>query len=153
MKDEDQRPAEELPGIQIKMKDAADVLLKDIGGRIKQDGRWPVVLDVSKRAAMFLRYRDVNYLNACSSHDMSPDILRKALLGSIRYGKPLVVDTMDVDPVSYTHLRAHETPEHLVCRLLLEKKKKTYSYTHQPTHTTILNILSLLLLDKKNITI
>ena len=27
------------------------------------------------------------------------------------------------DPVSYTHLRAHETPEHLVCRLLLEKKK------------------------------
>eukprot|EP00658_Telonema_sp_P-2_P037091 TRINITY_DN26711_c0_g1_i2.p1 TRINITY_DN26711_c0_g1~~TRINITY_DN26711_c0_g1_i2.p1 ORF type:complete len:339 (+),score=85.46 TRINITY_DN26711_c0_g1_i2:196-1212(+) len=28
------------------------------------------------------------------------------------------------EPVSYTHLRAHETPEHLVCRLLLEKKKK-----------------------------
>eukprot|EP00658_Telonema_sp_P-2_P017650 TRINITY_DN16881_c0_g1_i3.p1 TRINITY_DN16881_c0_g1~~TRINITY_DN16881_c0_g1_i3.p1 ORF type:complete len:303 (-),score=43.30 TRINITY_DN16881_c0_g1_i3:18-926(-) len=26
--------------------------------------------------------------------------------------------------VSYTHLRAHETPEHLVCRLLLEKKKR-----------------------------
>src|SRR5678815_795152 len=26
--------------------------------------------------------------------------------------------------VSYTHLRAHETPEHLVCRLLLEKKKE-----------------------------
>src|SRR5678816_4834100 len=25
------------------------------------------------------------------------------------------------EPVSYTHLRAHETPEHLVCRLLLEK--------------------------------
>ena len=24
--------------------------------------------------------------------------------------------------VSYTHLRAHETPEHLVCRLMLEKK-------------------------------
>ena len=29
----------------------------------------------------------------------------------------------NVKPVSYTHLRAHETPEHLVCRLLLEKKK------------------------------
>ena len=26
-------------------------------------------------------------------------------------------------PVSYTHIRAHETPEHRVCRLLLEKKK------------------------------
>ena len=28
------------------------------------------------------------------------------------------------DPVSYTHLRAHETDSYLVCRLLLEKKKK-----------------------------
>ena len=28
--------------------------------------------------------------------------------------------------VSYTHLRAHETPEHLVCRLLLEKKKNHF---------------------------
>ena len=31
-----------------------------------------------------------------------------------------------LDAVSYTHLRAHETPEHLVCRLLLEKKKKKH---------------------------
>eukprot|EP00658_Telonema_sp_P-2_P046773 TRINITY_DN35074_c0_g1_i1.p1 TRINITY_DN35074_c0_g1~~TRINITY_DN35074_c0_g1_i1.p1 ORF type:complete len:177 (+),score=73.23 TRINITY_DN35074_c0_g1_i1:2-532(+) len=31
---------------------------------------------------------------------------------------------MDILTVSYTHLRAHETPEHLVCRLLLEKKKR-----------------------------
>ena len=29
-----------------------------------------------------------------------------------------------VDAVSYTHLRAHETVLDLVCRLLLEKKKK-----------------------------
>src|SRR5665647_2469809 len=29
-----------------------------------------------------------------------------------------------VEPVSYTHLRAHETDSYLVCRLLLEKKKK-----------------------------
>ena len=27
----------------------------------------------------------------------------------------------NTDPVSYTHLRAHETSLHLVCRLLLEK--------------------------------
>src|SRR5674476_1537349 len=27
------------------------------------------------------------------------------------------------NPVSYTHLRAHETGRNLVCRLLLEKKK------------------------------
>src|SRR5678816_1971498 len=30
--------------------------------------------------------------------------------------------------VSYTHLRAHETPEHLVCRLLLEKKKINFFF-------------------------
>ena len=34
-------------------------------------------------------------------------------------------------PVSYTHLRAHETVLDLVCRLLLEKKKKTtINYSH-----------------------
>src|SRR5665213_3978152 len=35
--------------------------------------------------------------------------------------------TIDVASVSYTHLRAHETGRNLVCRLLLEKKKKKYS--------------------------
>ena len=32
-------------------------------------------------------------------------------------------------PVSYTHLRAHETVLDLVCRLLLEKKKNTNIHT------------------------
>ena len=37
----------------------------------------------------------------------------------------LQVTTGDVkQSVSYTHLRAHETRSNLVCRLLLEKKKK-----------------------------
>src|SRR5674476_120075 len=31
---------------------------------------------------------------------------------------------MNYRPVSYTHLRAHETGRNLVCRLLLEKKNK-----------------------------
>eukprot|EP00828_Plagiopyla_frontata_P045573 TRINITY_DN7831_c0_g1_i4.p1 TRINITY_DN7831_c0_g1~~TRINITY_DN7831_c0_g1_i4.p1 ORF type:complete len:226 (-),score=44.89 TRINITY_DN7831_c0_g1_i4:12-689(-) len=31
------------------------------------------------------------------------------------------------ESVSYTHLRAHETGRNLVCRLLLEKKKKQYT--------------------------
>ena len=31
--------------------------------------------------------------------------------------------TASLIPVSYTHLRAHETRHDLVCRLLLEKKK------------------------------
>ena len=33
----------------------------------------------------------------------------------------------DGGPVSYTHLRAHETVLDLVCRLLLEKKKQHHT--------------------------
>src|SRR5665647_1081806 len=44
-----------------------------------------------------------------------PVIALGALLIGIGYGP--------VTPVSYTHLRAHETDSYLVCRLLLEKKK------------------------------
>ena len=36
----------------------------------------------------------------------------------------VVIPLVALIPVSYTHLRAHETKANLVCRLLLEKKKK-----------------------------
>ena len=35
-----------------------------------------------------------------------------------------ILTVQNVTAVSYTHLRAHETREDLVCRLLLEKKKE-----------------------------
>ena len=35
-----------------------------------------------------------------------------------------------IAPVSYTHLRAHETVLDLVCRLLLEKQKNKQTHTH-----------------------
>eukprot|EP00656_Telonema_subtile_P014039 TRINITY_DN17144_c0_g1_i1.p1 TRINITY_DN17144_c0_g1~~TRINITY_DN17144_c0_g1_i1.p1 ORF type:complete len:139 (+),score=29.99 TRINITY_DN17144_c0_g1_i1:144-560(+) len=38
----------------------------------------------------------------------------------------VVVPSTMPGPVSYTHLRAHETVLDLVCRLLLEKKKNIY---------------------------
>ena len=43
----------------------------------------------------------------------------------IGHRRMLAQDLLDFEPVSYTHLRAHETVLDLVCRLLLEKKKKT----------------------------
>ena len=43
--------------------------------------------------------------------------------------------TLAHDPVSYTHLRAHETVLDLVCRLLLEKKKTHITETTS-THTS-----------------
>ena len=49
--------------------------------------------------------------------------------------RPVVAMTEDGgETVSYTHLRAHETVLDLVCRLLLEKKKK---HTQQPNHSYI----------------
>ena len=40
--------------------------------------------------------------------------------------------------VSYTHLRAHETVLDLVCRLLLEKKKREHPHCDGPaTHKSI----------------
>src|SRR5678815_1761566 len=44
----------------------------------------------------------------------SPDIAQ----GVDRGTDPAKQGAGDQGPVSYTHLRAHETPEHLVCRLL-----------------------------------
>ena len=51
-------------------------------------------------------------------------------------------------PVSYTHLRAHETRHDLVCRLLLEKKKnnKEYLINTPPINTPQTHLLSLFLL-------
>src|SRR5664280_962693 len=51
-----------------------------------------------------------------------PEILRGP--GADRVGRDGQAPRL-FGPVSYTHLRAHETVLDLVCRLLLEQKKKT----------------------------
>ena len=43
---------------------------------------------------------------------------------------PSVTKALAVDPVSYTHLRAHETVLDLVCRLLLEKTTTNNETAH-----------------------
>ena len=50
---------------------------------------------------------------------LKADILSLYIPGALDELANFVGDT----PVSYTHLRAHETVLDLVCRLLLEKKK------------------------------
>src|SRR5678816_851916 len=45
----------------------------------------------------------------------------RAALDKLSQPRGQVFQTLTASAVSYTHLRAHETPEHLVCRLLLEK--------------------------------
>ena len=58
---------------------------------------------------------------------------------SIDYDKDSQIthDFYAMVPVSYTHLRAHETGRNLVCRLLLEKKKKKkHHLIHTPPRHT-----------------
>ena len=43
--------------------------------------------------------------------------------GNFNWSTELEDVHMNIEAVSYTHLRAHETGRNLVCRLLLEKKK------------------------------
>ena len=56
--------------------------------------------------------------------------LRSNLIARIQKKQPLFEGIHGYEAVSYTHLRAHETVLDLVCRLLLEKKKKHNSYAH-----------------------
>ena len=48
---------------------------------------------------------------------------------------PAIVVGARLGPVSYTHLRAHETVLDLVCRLLLAKKKQTHKKNKQQHQT------------------
>ena len=61
---------------------------------------------------------------------------RKTNQGSHFYYILIVDGKLTNITVSYTHLRAHETPEHLVCRLLLEKKKKQKKHTQITINNT-----------------
>src|SRR5680860_1760228 len=50
---------------------------------------------------------------------------------TFRSGPNISLGVDDEGPVSYTHLRAHETDSYLVCRLLLEKKKNNKKITEK----------------------
>src|SRR5450756_2899730 len=60
-------------------------------------------------------------VNPCpSTSDTTARAVRSSWTTFVACGEP---DATAAGPVSYTHLRAHETRHDLVCRLLLEKKK------------------------------
>src|SRR5450759_5588733 len=60
--------------------------------------------------------------NSSDAEEIVSDVFVK--IWNIR-DKIEITSSIKAYPVSYTHLRAHETRHDLVCRLLLEKKKKT----------------------------
>ena len=68
-------------------------------------------------------------LTAAANVFLGRELTRR--IGPIRINDYAAMNRRAAEPVSYTHLRAHETVLDLVCRLLLEKKK------NQRTNTTI----------------
>src|SRR5674476_1553638 len=72
------------------------------------------------------------------------DVYKRQVFDFDAAGRVFGIEMLDVsrrtdnprEPVSYTHLRAHETGRNLVCRLLLEKKKKKKNTIKKTTTTT-----------------
>ncbi|XP_054980470.1 IQ motif and ankyrin repeat domain-containing protein 1 [Sorex araneus] len=118
---------EEFPGLKCQVTELHDVLIKDVGDRIYADGRWPLVIDPSGQAATFLRYQDTNYVDAVNPDHMKPETIRLALLGALRFGKPLVFDLREVDlfPMVQRQLEAVQPglAQELLGRALLEQDR------------------------------
>ncbi|XP_060249630.1 IQ motif and ankyrin repeat domain-containing protein 1 isoform X2 [Ovis aries] len=118
---------EEVPGLKCQVSELHDVLMKDVGDRIRADGRWPLVIDPSGQAATFLRYQDTNYVDAVNPDHLRPERIRLALLGALRFGKPLVFDLREVDlfPAVQQQLEAVQPglAQELLGRGLLEQER------------------------------
>src|SRR5665648_566963 len=75
--------------------------------------------------------------------DWNPEERKRSLPHVLNNNRFLILPWVHVkNPVSYTHLQAHETRHDLVCRLLLEKKKTnqkkgTEKYLTPKTNKTI----------------
>ncbi|XP_038601601.1 LOW QUALITY PROTEIN: IQ motif and ankyrin repeat domain-containing protein 1 [Tachyglossus aculeatus] len=87
----------EPPRLYCSVRELNDVLLRDVEGWIQAEERWPLVIDPSGQAAIFLRYQDTNYLDTLNPAHLGLEPLRLGLLGALRYGKPLVLDMHGVD--------------------------------------------------------
>ena len=84
--------------MKINIKELDEIILKDISGAVKNSkSKWPLLLDSNDVACTYLRYRDTNYVNCLNLQAMKAEMLRKAIIGAIRFGKPLVLDVMQYD--------------------------------------------------------
>ncbi|XP_072874596.1 IQ motif and ankyrin repeat domain-containing protein 1 isoform X3 [Chlorocebus sabaeus] len=151
LREQTQEGEEEAPGLKCQVTELHDVLMKDVGNRIRADGRsvlrarcgrfgvwtdnsdsmgvprWPLVIDPSGQAATFLRYQDTNYVDTVNPEHLKPERLRLALLGALRYGKPLVFDLREADlfPAVQRQLEAVQPglAQALLSRGLLEQER------------------------------
>nr|XP_035132872.1 IQ motif and ankyrin repeat domain-containing protein 1 isoform X2 [Callithrix jacchus]XP_054102501.1 IQ motif and ankyrin repeat domain-containing protein 1 isoform X2 [Callithrix jacchus]XP_054102502.1 IQ motif and ankyrin repeat domain-containing protein 1 isoform X2 [Callithrix jacchus]XP_054102503.1 IQ motif and ankyrin repeat domain-containing protein 1 isoform X2 [Callithrix jacchus]XP_054102504.1 IQ motif and ankyrin repeat domain-containing protein 1 isoform X2 [Callithrix jacchus] len=127
LREQTQEGEEEVHGLKCQVTELHDVLMKDVGNRIRADGRWPLIIDPSGQAATFLRYQDTNYVDTVNPEHLRPERMRLALLGALRYGKPLVFDLREVDlfPAVQRQLEAVQPglAQALLSRGLLEQER------------------------------
>ncbi|XP_073748782.1 LOW QUALITY PROTEIN: IQ motif and ankyrin repeat domain-containing protein 1 [Callorhinus ursinus] len=90
LREQTQEGEEVVPGLKCQVTELHDILMKDVGDRIRANGRWPLVIDPSGQASAFLRYQDTDYVDAVNPVHLWPERIRLALLGPLRYGKPPV---------------------------------------------------------------
>lgn len=80
------------PGRLVPVAQLNNVLLRDLGERIAQGGRWPLVLDPGDIAQKLIQYSGSSLLNFFRSGDMEPERIRVALLTMLRGGGVLALD-------------------------------------------------------------
>ena len=92
--------------------------------------------DASFTTVLLNLYRDGKDSNGWHADD-EPELGKNPVIASVSLGAPRFFHLRH-NPVSYTHLRAHETGAYLVCRLLLEKK--IYQFCDASFTTVLLNL-------------
>nr|XP_014337258.1 PREDICTED: putative IQ motif and ankyrin repeat domain-containing protein LOC642574 homolog [Bos mutus] len=129
LREQTEEAEEEVPGLKCQVSELHDVLMKDVadGSDLEATPRWPLVIDPSGQAATFLRYQDTNYVDAVNPDHLRPERIRLALLGALRFGKPLVFDLHEVDlfPAVQQQLEAVQPglAQELLGRGLLEQER------------------------------
>src|SRR5678816_4187617 len=92
------------------IKDRVQNVINLIRPAVQADGGDIELVDVLEGGIVQIRFH-----GACHGCPSSTMTLQMGIERNLREKVPEVTRVV---PVSYTHLRAHETPEHLVCRLL-----------------------------------
>ena len=87
-------------------------------------------LDIAEKA------RQEDRRNAEKARDKDREIAEEARKKDREIAEETRKKDREIAPVSYTHLRAHETVLDLVCRLLLEKTKNNNTQHTHNTHNT-----------------
>merc|ERR1712048_411073 len=81
----------------ISIKSIVDVIFRDVGNKMKDSGKWPLILDPTGQASLFLKYQDTNYINILDTRNCTEEKIKNNFLGAIRFGKPIIIDLQNMD--------------------------------------------------------